>query len=161
MPSRVPWIYPLGGHIVGYKVSLRSSIVWAIRELRLHENDKKNTLEFNIKLDGRPLFGMLYNQWKGQFSEHRYCWLPSSCLFMHLLSFALFTWSWVTLKIAGHCACQVTHLAHKTPSCWTTQQAVVNWVKEDCLGESLVGKKLYILNSDWKSDKADITIKAC
>ena len=50
-------ISPLG-NLIGYKVSLEASIIWAIRELRLHQQDNKGALEFNIKLDGRPLFGM-------------------------------------------------------------------------------------------------------
>ena len=51
-------ISPLEDNILGYKVSLEASLVWAIRELRLHQMDSE-TVELNIKLDGRPLFGML------------------------------------------------------------------------------------------------------
>ena len=38
-------------------VDLSSVLVWAIREQHLHSSDTEN-LEFNIKLDGRPLGGM-------------------------------------------------------------------------------------------------------
>ena len=58
-------ISPLGSQIIGYKVSLFSSVVWAIRELRLHQCDQAS-LEFNIKLDGRPLFGM--------YEDNNLCW---------------------------------------------------------------------------------------
>ena len=42
-------------------VNLHFVLVWAIREQRLHSCDADN-LEFNIKLDGRPLGG-LYIKW--------------------------------------------------------------------------------------------------
>jgi len=38
-------------------VDLRSVLVWAIREQQLYQCDKEE-MEFNIKLDGRPLGGM-------------------------------------------------------------------------------------------------------
>ena len=38
---------------------LQSVLVWAIREQQLHGCDKEE-MEFNIKLDGRPLGGMQY-----------------------------------------------------------------------------------------------------
>ena len=40
-------------------VDLQSVLVWAIREQQLYGCDKKE-MEFNIKLDGRPLGGMQY-----------------------------------------------------------------------------------------------------
>ena len=51
-------IRPLDGSILGFKVSLQSSLVWALRELRLHQADAVE-IELNIKLDGRPLYGGL------------------------------------------------------------------------------------------------------
>lgn len=41
-------------------VDLRSVLVWAIREQHLHCCDTDN-LEFNVKLDGRPLGGECIN----------------------------------------------------------------------------------------------------
>lgn len=38
-------------------VDLSSVLVWAIREQRLHSCDPED-MEFNIKLDGRPLGGV-------------------------------------------------------------------------------------------------------
>ena len=38
-------------------VNLSSVLVWAIREQHLHSSNTEN-LEFNNKLDGRPLGGM-------------------------------------------------------------------------------------------------------
>ena len=43
-------------HSCGVDLSL--VLVWAIREQRLFSSDA-DTMEFNIKLDGRPLGGML------------------------------------------------------------------------------------------------------
>ena len=40
-------------------VDLRSVLVWAIREQRLHSCDTEDK-EFNAKLDGRPLGGFYY-----------------------------------------------------------------------------------------------------
>lgn len=40
-------------------VDLQSVLVWAIREQQLYGCDKEE-MEFNIKLDGRPLGGMQY-----------------------------------------------------------------------------------------------------
>ena len=40
----------------GYQVSLSAAVVWAARETRLHNPDQQ-TLEVNLKLDGRPFFG--------------------------------------------------------------------------------------------------------
>ena len=39
-------------------VDLSSVLVWAIREQRLYSSDA-DTMEFNVKLDGRPLGGMM------------------------------------------------------------------------------------------------------
>ena len=39
-----------------WDVNLSSVLVWAIREQRLYSQDTDN-MEFNIKLDGRPLGG--------------------------------------------------------------------------------------------------------
>ena len=39
------------------QVDLSSVLVWAIREQRLHSCDTQD-MEFNIKLDGRPLGGV-------------------------------------------------------------------------------------------------------
>ena len=41
-------------------VDLSSVLVWAIREQCLLSSDQEN-MEFNIKLDGRPLGGMVHN----------------------------------------------------------------------------------------------------
>lgn len=41
---------------VGYGVGLPDAIIWAIREARLHHSAEP-IMEFNIKLDGRPLYG--------------------------------------------------------------------------------------------------------
>lgn len=40
-----------------YDVDLHAVLVWAIREQRLHSADSEE-MEFNIKLDGRPLGGL-------------------------------------------------------------------------------------------------------
>ena len=40
----------------GFEVSLHSAVLWAARELRLHNPDASE-LELNLKLDGRPFFG--------------------------------------------------------------------------------------------------------
>ena len=40
----------------GFQVSLSAAVAWAARETRLHQPDKE-TLEVNLKLDGRPFFG--------------------------------------------------------------------------------------------------------
>lgn len=42
--------------IPGVEVNLRQSLVWAIREMRLYQEDK-DIVEFNIKVDGTPFFG--------------------------------------------------------------------------------------------------------
>jgi len=44
----------------GYSVSLESVLVWAVREFRFHNQcskDDNHTIEFSLKLDGRPLAG--------------------------------------------------------------------------------------------------------
>ena len=45
--------------IPGYQVNLISVVVWAVREMRLHLPDRTE-LELNLKLDGRPLWGIFY-----------------------------------------------------------------------------------------------------
>ena len=40
----------------GHQVSLSAAVAWAARETRLHHPDQQ-TLELNLKLDGRPFFG--------------------------------------------------------------------------------------------------------
>ena len=40
----------------GYQVNLSAAVTWAARETRLHQPDQQ-TLELNLKLDGRPFFG--------------------------------------------------------------------------------------------------------
>ena len=43
----------------GYCVDLKAILSWAIRESRLHQlTGTKKTVEFNLKLDGRPLGGI-------------------------------------------------------------------------------------------------------
>ena len=44
----------------GYGVSLKMALVWQIRQTRLHQTTS-GTLEFNLKLDGRPLAGIFIN----------------------------------------------------------------------------------------------------
>lgn len=43
-----------------YGVDLGSVLVWVIREQRLLSEDTSDTMEFNIKLDGRPLEGKVF-----------------------------------------------------------------------------------------------------
>lgn len=43
--------------IPGYQVSLACTVTWIIREMRLHGQQKHN-IQLNLKLDGRPFFGM-------------------------------------------------------------------------------------------------------
>ncbi|XP_028513987.1 uncharacterized protein LOC110236083 [Exaiptasia diaphana] len=51
-------IEKLPGDLTGYGTVLPSVLVWALREARLHQMNKTSTdVVFNIKLDGRPLFG--------------------------------------------------------------------------------------------------------
>jgi len=40
----------------GYQVNLSAAVAWAAREVRLHQHDQQS-LELNLKLDGRPFFG--------------------------------------------------------------------------------------------------------
>lgn len=40
----------------GYEVNLSAAVAWVAREARLHQPDS-DTLEANLKLDGRPFFG--------------------------------------------------------------------------------------------------------
>jgi len=48
-------IEPLDPHygITGYSVGLAPTLIWAIREARLH-NSANPSMIFNLKLDGRP-----------------------------------------------------------------------------------------------------------
>ncbi|KAK3755533.1 hypothetical protein QZH41_019902, partial [Actinostola sp. cb2023] len=48
----------LPAELRGYSVSLSMVLVWAVRQSRLH-NDVPETVEINIKLDGRPLAGIV------------------------------------------------------------------------------------------------------
>ena len=50
---------PLAEELRGYGISLKVALIWQIRQSRLHQNvPKSGVLEFNLKLDGRPLAGM-------------------------------------------------------------------------------------------------------
>ena len=50
-------IMPLrNGAPQGHQVNLSAAAAWAAREARLHQPDS-DTLEANLKLDGRPFFG--------------------------------------------------------------------------------------------------------
>lgn len=40
----------------GFHVNLSAAVAWAARETRLHQPDQQ-TLEVDLKLDGRPFFG--------------------------------------------------------------------------------------------------------
>ena len=44
----------------GYGVSLNMAVLWQIRQTRFHRITSE-ILEFNLKLDGRPLVGILNN----------------------------------------------------------------------------------------------------
>ena len=44
----------------GYEVSLQKVTVWIIREMRLH-GCLPDEIVFNLKVDGRPFFGMKIN----------------------------------------------------------------------------------------------------
>ena len=43
------------GEPQGHQVSLSAAVAWAARETRLHHPDQQ-TLELNLKRDGRPFF---------------------------------------------------------------------------------------------------------
>ena len=47
--------------IPGFQVDLISVVVWALREMRLHCPDKTE-LELNLKLDGRPFWGIIFSK---------------------------------------------------------------------------------------------------
>ena len=50
---------PLAEELRGYGISLKVALIWQIRQSRLHQNvPESGVLEFNLKLDGRPLAGM-------------------------------------------------------------------------------------------------------
>ena len=42
--------------IRGYGISLKMALMWQIRQSRLHQATSEE-LEFNLKIDGRPLAG--------------------------------------------------------------------------------------------------------
>jgi len=46
--------------ITGYSVGLAPTLIWAIREARLH-NSANPSMIFNLKLDGRPFAGTLFS----------------------------------------------------------------------------------------------------
>ena len=52
-------VQSLPNSLIGSQVNLASVIVQIIREQRLHKVDKE-TVEMNIKLDGRPFWGQLF-----------------------------------------------------------------------------------------------------
>lgn len=39
-----------------FQINLSAAVAWAAREARLHQPEQE-TLELNLKLDGRPFFG--------------------------------------------------------------------------------------------------------
>ena len=45
---------PLAEEVRGYGISMKMAVVWQIRQSRLHQTASE-FLEFNLKLDGRPL----------------------------------------------------------------------------------------------------------
>ena len=47
---------PLDEAIRGYGISLKMALMWQIRQSRLHQATSEE-LEFNLKIDGRPLAG--------------------------------------------------------------------------------------------------------
>ena len=49
---------PLAEEVRGYGISMKMAVVWQIRQSRLHQTASES-LEFNLKLDGRPLAGIL------------------------------------------------------------------------------------------------------
>lgn len=51
---------PLAAELRGYGISLKAALIWQIRQSRLHQEiPESGVLEFNLKLDGRPLAGMI------------------------------------------------------------------------------------------------------
>ena len=50
---------PLATELRGYGISLKMVLIWQIRQSRLHQViSQSDVLEFNLKLDGRPLAGI-------------------------------------------------------------------------------------------------------
>ena len=50
---------PLAAELRGYGISLKMALIWQIRQSRLHQDiSQSDLLEFNLKLDGRPLSGI-------------------------------------------------------------------------------------------------------
>lgn len=59
---------PLAKELRGYGISLKMALIWQIRQSRLHQDiSQSDVLEFNLKLDGRPLSGI-----SGIFCELRF-----------------------------------------------------------------------------------------
>lgn len=46
----------------GYGISLKMALAWQIRQTRLHQARTSEVLEFNLKIDRRPLAGILKSQ---------------------------------------------------------------------------------------------------
>ena len=50
----------LAAELRGYGISLKITLIWQILQSHLHEDiPESGVLEFNLKLDGRPLAGMI------------------------------------------------------------------------------------------------------
>ena len=50
----------LAAELQGYGISLKIALIWQILQSHLHEDiPESGVLEFNLKLDGRPLAGMI------------------------------------------------------------------------------------------------------
>ena len=50
---------PLPNELRGYGISLKMALIWQTRQSRLHQGaSQPGVLEFNLKLDGRPLAGI-------------------------------------------------------------------------------------------------------
>ena len=52
---------PLDYDILGAQADLRPVLEWMSRGMRLHQVDS-DTMEVNLKLDGRPFWGNFYDQ---------------------------------------------------------------------------------------------------
>ena len=49
---------PLVEELRGYGISLKMALIWQIQQSRSHQGSLSGILEFNLKLDGRPLAGI-------------------------------------------------------------------------------------------------------
>ena len=49
---------PLVEELRGYGISLKMALIWQIQQSRSHQRSLSGILEFNLKLDGRPLAGI-------------------------------------------------------------------------------------------------------